>query len=118
MLRVSVGARSVLLTGDLEAEGEILLAAERPRADVLKVPHHGSRTSSTDELLVAVRPRLAVASLGADNRFGFPHAEVIDRYARGGVPLLRTDQHGAVIVRLGRNAASVETVAQGGVARW
>ncbi|MEK6607947.1 MAG: DNA internalization-related competence protein ComEC/Rec2 [Myxococcota bacterium] len=118
VLRVSVGARSVLLTGDLEAEGEILLAAERPRADVLKVPHHGSRTSSTDELLVAVRPRLAVASLGADNRFGFPHAEVIDRYARGGVPLLRTDQHGAVIVRLGRNAASVETVAQGGVARW
>jgi competence protein ComEC len=104
VLRVTAHGRAMLLTGDLEGEGEILLAASAggaARADVVKVPHHGSRTSSTDELLDAVRPRLAIASLGDANRFGFPHEEVVARYAHRGIRLLRTDRQGAVTIRLG-----------------
>jgi competence protein ComEC len=75
------------------------------RADVLKVPHHGSRTSSSDELLEAVAPRLAVMSLGWRNQFHFPAPEVVARYATAGAGVLRTDRDGAVTV----------TVAPGGV---
>jgi competence protein ComEC len=104
VLRVSAHGHHMLLAGDLEGKGEILMSAAAgptAQADVLKVPHHGSRTSSSDELLDAVRPRLAVISAGEANRFGFPHAEVLDRFRRRGVPLLRTDRNGAVTVRLG-----------------
>jgi len=105
VLRVSANRRHLLLAGDLEIEGELLLAAAAgmaTRADVLKVPHHGSRTSSSEELLDAVRPRLAIISAGADNRFGFPHADVLERYRRRGIAVLRTDRHGAVTIDLGR----------------
>ena len=87
---------------DLEAEGEAALVAQGAtlRADVIKVPHHGSRTSSTAALIGAVRPRVAVVSCGRGNRFGFPAREVVARWAAAGVDLLRTDLHGAVVVRL------------------
>ena len=66
-------------------------------ADVLKVGHHGSRTSSSERFLDAVRPRAAIACLGEKNRYGFPHPEVVARYEARGVPLWRTDA-GAVVV--------------------
>jgi competence protein ComEC len=107
VLQLRFAGRSLLLTGDLEEQGEAeLLGRARARArardgrlaaDVLKVPHHGSRTSSGDELLGAVRPGLAVASLARRNRFGFPHPEVIQRYRTGGIRLLRTDRDGAIV---------------------
>ena len=74
--------------------------SSRSQSDVLKVPHHGSRTSSSDALLDAARPALAVISLGRRNRFGFPRAEVLARYASRGIKLLRTDWHGAVTVAI------------------
>jgi len=85
-----------LFPGDLERDGEALAAA--PPAAVLKVPHHGSRTSSTDAFLAAVRPRVAVVSAGRGNAFGHPHAEVVARYATHRVALLRTDRDGTVVV--------------------
>jgi competence protein ComEC len=105
VLRISNGRRSVLFTGDLEApgEGELRGRADLGQivaSDVLKVPHHGSRTSSTDELLDAARPQLAVMSLGWCNRFHFPRAEVIERYRQRGIRVLRTDLNGAVTVTL------------------
>ena len=104
VLAVAYAGRRLLFTGDIEAEAESRLVAEADlepgaralAADILKVPHHGSRTSSTRDLLLAVRPSRAVVSLGLDNHFNFPAAEVAARYADLGIPLLRTDHHGAV----------------------
>lgn len=101
VLRLTHGRRSILLTGDIEAiaERELADSGVDLRADVLKVAHHGSRTSSTDALLDAVRPKLAVASCGAHNQFGFPHAEVVQRFAERKVPFLTTAERGAVTLR-------------------
>ncbi|HEX2660859.1 MAG TPA: competence protein ComEC, partial [Polyangia bacterium] len=68
-------------------------------SDVLKVPHHGSRTSSSTELLDAVHPSVAVISLGWKNRFHFPNPAVLERYRARGVRVLRTDLDGAITVR-------------------
>jgi competence protein ComEC len=95
VLRISSGAdgslrgpRSVLLTGDIEREQEAALVAAAPqalRSDVLIVPHHGSRTSSSSPFLEAVAPRIAVFQAGYRNRFGHPAAEVMARYVALGV---------------------------------
>jgi competence protein ComEC len=105
VVRLAFAGRAVLFPGDLEADGEGELAGRRDvgqivAADVLKVPHHGSRTSSSDELVEAVAPRLAVISLGWRNHFRFPAAEVLARYAARGVAVLRTDRDGAVTVTI------------------
>jgi competence protein ComEC len=105
VLRVSFGSRAVLFAGDLEADGEGELVGRRAlgqtvAADVLKVPHHGSRTSSSEELVDAVHPALAVISLGWRNRFHFPAPEVLARYAAHGATVLRTDRDGAVTVTI------------------
>jgi competence protein ComEC len=105
VLRLSFAGRAVLFPGDLEADGEGELVGRRAvgqpvAADVLKVPHHGSRTSSSDELVDAVHPALAVISLGWRNRFHFPAPEVLQRYAARGARVLRTDRDGAVTVTL------------------
>ncbi|HEY4394937.1 MAG TPA: DNA internalization-related competence protein ComEC/Rec2 [Polyangia bacterium] len=106
VLRITYGGRALLFPGDLEADGEGELVGRRAlgeavQSDVLKVPHHGSRTSSSDELLEAVAPGLAVMSLGWHNQFHFPAPEVVARYAARGARVLRTDRDGAVTVRVG-----------------
>lgn len=111
VLRVSARGRAMLLTGDIEraAEEQLLArAAARLRAEVLLVPHHGSRTSSGEEFLAAVAPRMAVAPVGYRNRFGHPAPEVLERYARAGVPVVRTDLDGALTVRLGASGVVIE----------
>jgi len=108
-VRLSFAGRSVLFAGDVEDAGETelcgrarahLLGPAGLRADVLKVPHHGSRTSSSEAFLDAVAPSWAVISDGVNNRFGFPHAEVLGRYRERRVQLLRTDLSGAISLRL------------------
>jgi len=91
---------SFLFTGDIEAEAEqALLAREADLSStVLKVGHHGSQTSTTEEFLEAVSPELAVISVGEDNRFGHPSQEVVDRLRDQGVEVLRTDLGGAITV--------------------
>ncbi|MFN2425983.1 MAG: DNA internalization-related competence protein ComEC/Rec2, partial [Candidatus Binatia bacterium] len=97
VLAFGFAGRRVLFTGDIEKNAEWRVAAQADvRADVLKVPHHGSRTSSTETLLDAVKPSLAVASLGLDNHFRFPAPDVVARYVARNIPLLRTDRDGAV----------------------
>lgn len=91
----------VLLTGDLEQQEELDLvrrAAPHLRADILKVGHHGSNTSTTDALLSAVAPRLALVSVGADNRYGHPGPVVMERLRSRGVQVMRTDQDGTIVV--------------------
>jgi competence protein ComEC len=100
VLRITYGARAMLFVGDAEREEErdlVALGAPALRADVLKVGHHGSRTSSSDELLAAVRPAEAVVSVGARNRFGHPAAETLSALARAGARVWRTDRDGAVV---------------------
>jgi len=98
VLRVSFGGHGVLLTGDLEATLETILLGERRElgADLLKVGHHGSRTSTTGPFLRAVGPRLGVISVGATNPWGHPDAEVLGRLQEAGVEVYRTDRDGAV----------------------
>ena len=93
----------MLLTGDIEARGEAaMLARGAPalRADVLLVPHHGSRTSSSAAFLDAVAPCLALVSAGYRNQFGHPHHAVLARYAARGIEVRRTDHDGALRVVL------------------
>ena len=100
VLRVVYGDVSFLLTGDIfvEAEREMLSQGIDVRSTVLKVPHHGSRTSSSPEFIEQVSPSVAVISVGADNRFGHPHAETLE-VLRGYAPearVLTTRDHGAI----------------------
>ncbi|HSK03365.1 MAG TPA: ComEC/Rec2 family competence protein, partial [Kofleriaceae bacterium] len=98
--------RSILLLGDLEAEGEALLAeAGPPRADVVKVAHHGSPTSSTAPLVAAARPALAVISCGRANRFGFPAPAVVARGRAAGADVARTDTDGTITVTVDARGA-------------
>jgi competence protein ComEC len=98
VLRLTDGRVSFLLAGDIEAdvEQELVESGSLLAATVLKVPHHGSITSSSLSWLAAVKPQVAVISVGADNRFGHPAAEVLRRYVEAGIPVLRTDQVGSV----------------------
>ena len=100
VLRLRLGSRSVLLTGDVEAAAESDLVARGVplRADVLKVPHHGSRTSTTPAFLEKVAPRLALVGVGRRNRFGHPGPEVVARLASAGAKVFRTDRNGDVSV--------------------
>lgn len=98
VLRLQFGQISFLLPGDIEtAVEQKLVASETPlAATVLKSPHHGSRTSSSEAFLEAVAPQLVVISVGAENSFGHPSPEVMERYAAHGLPVLRTDQRGTI----------------------
>ena len=116
VLQLRYGGTAVLLPGDLEKEGERALVAANDtavRSTVLKVPHHGSHTSSTAALLDAVAPHVAVISAGTDNRFGFPHPAVVDAYRRRGITLLRTDRDGAVTLRINASGAISCVVGRG-----
>jgi competence protein ComEC len=96
VLRVVFGQRSFLFTGDIEAAGEAALVGRLSRADVVKVPHHGSHTSSSRALVEALSPSLAVVSCGEQNRYDHPRPAAWARWA--GVPLARTDRDGTIEV--------------------
>jgi competence protein ComEC len=98
VVRVELAGRRLLFTGDVEEEGEAALIARGVdlAADLVKAPHHGSRTSSGPALVAATSPRWVVISCGVLNRFGFPHPEVVARWRAAGAAILRTDQVGTV----------------------
>lgn len=103
-LLFTFGETRALLAGDVEKKMERLIAAESPRADLLKVAHHGSATSTTPEMIAAVEPRFAVISVGARNSFGHPRMVVLERLQGAGVLTYRTDLMGVVTFLLdGKN---------------
>jgi len=103
VLRVSFGRTAFLFPGDVERAGEAAAVARGGlAADVVKVPHHGSRTSSTAPFAAAVRPALAVASLAEGNRYGFPHEEALLRWRAVGAEVLRTDEGAVRVLSDGR----------------
>ncbi len=97
--RVDFGDTSFLLTGDAEAaaENHLLQRGVRLQADVLKVGHHGSRTSTTAPFLAAVRPAYAVIQVGEGNRYGHPTADVLERLHRAGALIFRNDLQGTLV---------------------
>ena len=100
VLRVDYGGTSFLFTGDMEQKGEadLLEAGTNVKADVLKAGHHGSPTSSSEAFLTAVQPSIAVISVGEDNDYGHPGADVLARLEALGTKIFRTDTQGEIIV--------------------
>lgn len=110
VVRVSYGQHSFLITGDLEAHGEEELLAKKVNpCTVLKVGHHGARTSSTPAFLQAVSPKFAVISAGYNNRFGHPHPETLKRLADIHTIVYRTDQQGAIVFKSDGKHMEIET---------
>lgn len=100
VLKVTYGKISFLFEGDAEdiSEAEMLKNGQDLKATVLKVGHHGSQSSTTSKFLQAVSPQLAIISVGIDNDYGHPTPTVLDRLAKAGVEVYRTDQTGTVVV--------------------
>jgi len=98
ILRMLHGHNTFLFTGDAEHEAEqfLLNSGTNLQAQVLKVGHHGSRTSTTQEFLDAVNPSVTIITVGADNQFGHPHSEVMQRLQARNIPIFRTDQEGTI----------------------
>lgn len=91
---------SFLFTGDIEeeVEREILAQGAELNADILKVAHHGSKTSTGQEFLTAVAPQIAVIQVGGDNRFGHPHYRTIRALEKNNIQIFRNDQHGYIVI--------------------
>jgi competence protein ComEC len=111
VLRVGYGRNGFLLTGDAERpiEREMLAEDEIRRTDVLKVAHHGSRTSSTEDFVSAVEPVFAVISVGFENSYGLPNRDVIERLRQHRAVVYRTDQDGLITIRSDGHRLHVET---------
>ena len=120
VLRIEYGLASFLLTADIEAAREQALVAAGAPLDVtvLKVAHHGSRSSTTAPWLRAVRPSVAVISVGARNPYGHPDAGVLARLADAGVRVYRTDADGALILETDGRALTVTRWAAGTAERF
>lgn len=116
VLRVTAGSRRVLLTGDIEAAAESALLRRLPgpelASEILVVPHHGSRSSSSARFIAAVAPAAAIFPVGYRNAFRHPHPDVAGRYERSGVRALRTDRDGAVAVIINSSGSSFELARQ------
>lgn len=111
VLRLVYGSVALLLTGDIEqaAEERLIESGVNLRADILKVPHHGSKTSSTEAFIDAVQPRCAVISVGERSRFGHPHANVVSRYVERGVRLFQTGRDGTVTIETDGRSLEMRT---------
>ena len=115
VLRLEYKNVSFLFTGDIEREAENRLT-KLPRlesVDVLLVPHHGSRTSSSMPFLQRLQPRIAVFSVGFNNRFHLPATRIYQRYRALGVETYRTDRHGAVTISTDGHDIEIQTFLDG-----
>ncbi len=111
VLRVRFGERVFLLTGDMEKEAEAALVAAHDdlHSDTIKVAHHGSKTSSTQEFVTAVHPSLAVVSVGLTSPFGHPNPNVMERWRESGAQVLTTGKSGTITVSTNGHDMNIET---------
>ncbi len=100
VLRLSFGARSFLMTGDIEreTENELMKTPELLKTDVIKVAHHGSRSSSIEDFVRAAEAKIAVISVGKVSPFGHPHPEIVERWQNSGAKVITTGERGAVSI--------------------
>lgn len=111
VLRLSYGRTSFLLTGDigLEAEQDILENMKLIKSNILKSPHHGSLSSSSEEFLSAVNPSIIIICVGENNRYNFPNPIILQRYKEQGATIYRTDTHGAIEITSDGQKFSIKT---------
>lgn len=114
VLLLDAFGKKVLFTGDLELKGEreLLDKVSLGPIDVLKVGHHGSRTSTGPEWVDRLNPALAIISVGEQNRFGHPHPETLETLDKAGSRILRTDQSGAITLEFAKKKMGIETFLQ------
>lgn len=113
VILLNYGNISFLFTGDISKKVEEKIAEkESIKSDILKVAHHGSKTSSSDIFLKAVNPEIAVISVGKDNRYGYPHKEVLERLKKYGIQIFRTDKEGDIIIKTNGFEINVNPVGQ------
>lgn len=118
VLRLRLGERTFLLTGDIERRAEEALVAaaadEMLASDVVKVPHHGSKSSSTENFVRAARPSFAIIPVGLTSPFGHPRPEVLERWRASGAQILTTGESGTITVSTDGHDLKVETFKDGG----
>ncbi len=107
VLRLTYGAMDVIFAGDISSEVEQQLLGDQLEAEVLKVAHHGSRSSSATEFLTQVRPEFCLISAGLDNQYKHPHAEAINRLNEAGCAVLSSSHQGAVELRISTSTIAV-----------
>ena len=112
VIRIEYGDSSFVLTGDAEelAEKEMLFSGEKLKADVLKIGHHGSSSSTCPAFLKAVEPQYAVIMCGEDNDYGHPHRETLAALDAAGVKVYRTDLNGTIIMTSDGHSININTV--------
>jgi len=112
VMRLQMKGTTILLTGDIEQEAEYRMINKGVplKADVIKIPHHGSASSSTQAFLEKVQPRYAILSVGGQNLGRLPHSEVLRRYEQLGTVIFRTDEHGAVTFMTDGERIEIDTV--------
>jgi competence protein ComEC len=117
VLRISFRAVSILFTGDIAAADERKIITLYPdlTCTILKIPHHGSATSSSQAFLRQLRPRTALLSVGSDNSFSLPHPDVISRYAEAGCRIFRTDRDGAISLETDGFCMHIRTALESGI---
>lgn len=99
VLRLDYHDFSMLFTGDLEGETESKIAGNYGDVDILKVAHHGSRNSTSEQFLQEVKPEICLISCGEDNRYGHPHEELLERLEMAGTTIFQTSLHGAITIQ-------------------
>lgn len=99
----------MLFTGDIEEEAEKRYSKMEIESDIIKIPHHGSKTSSSEAFLDKVNPQISVLSVGRNNTYGFPHKEVLDRYENRAIPIMRTDENGEIDILIHRFGLYADT---------
>ncbi len=112
ILKIQNDKTSILLTGDIENKTEQILVQEHNnnlRSDILLVPHHGSKTSSSDEFIKQVSPKYALISVGLDNIYRLPNNSIINKYQSNNIKLYRTDLHGAIKINIRDNKIAIKT---------
>ena len=113
VLLLSYYDRNILFTGDIEKEVEIQIVDKiKNPVDVIKVPHHGSNTSSTEELLYKIKPEIGIISVGRNNFYGHPNKEVLGRYEEIGTKIYRTDNNGMIKLILDKDKLEIKPFVQ------
>ena len=111
MLRFNFGETFILFTGDVEKEAELAMLAGglNLRSDIVKVAHHGSKTSSVEQFVAASRPGVAIISVGRSSIFGHPNKDVVERWRASGAQVMTTGEMGTISVVVDGRSVNVDT---------